>query len=205
MNEYHKIKSVFMRDQRGRFTDQLADPIFDYLKDNMWSLTEKVDGTNIRIHWDHEKRDVWIGGRTKDASIPVFLLDAIRGKFTPELFSIYPDVSMTLYGEGFGRKIQKDGHLYIPDGNDFVLFDVFIAGLWLTRDNVEDVAVKLGIGLVPEVARMRLFEAIEYVKSKPLSKWGQFVAEGVVLRPLVEMQTRRGERVITKLKVKDFR
>lgn len=31
---------------------------FDYLKDNTWIFTEKVDGTNIRIMWDGGKGNV---------------------------------------------------------------------------------------------------------------------------------------------------
>jgi len=40
-------------------------------------------------------------------------------------------------------KIQKGGGNYIADGVDFVLFDVWINGIWLERENVEDIAEKL--------------------------------------------------------------
>jgi hypothetical protein len=36
------------------------------------------------------------------------------------------------------------------------------------------------------------------------STWGDFQAEGIVARPAVEMKTRSGHRIITKVKCKDF-
>ena len=36
------------------------------------------------------------------------------------------------------------------------------------------------------------------------SQWGDFIAEGIVARPKVEMKTRRGDRIITKIKYRDF-
>ena len=36
------------------------------------------------------------------------------------------------------------------------------------------------------------------------SRWGVFGAEGIVARPICELMNRQGERVITKLKCKDF-
>ena len=37
------------------------------------------------------------------------------------------------------------------------------------------------------------------------STWGNFQAEGIVARPTVELKTRSGHRIITKIKTKDFR
>ncbi len=55
MNEYHKIQSIYLRDpetKHKRFLiGQWTLPEFEYLADNEWSFTEKVDGTNIRIYW----------------------------------------------------------------------------------------------------------------------------------------------------------
>jgi hypothetical protein len=87
---------------------------------------------------------------------------------------------------------------------DFVLFDVRVGEWWLKRDAVEDVANKLDIEVVPIVGSGTIDEMVEYVKSKPDSRWGDFTAEGVVARPNVELFTRSGARIITKLKVRDF-
>jgi hypothetical protein len=37
------------------------------------------------------------------------------------------------------------------------------------------------------------------------STWGDFNAEGIVARPICELKSRNGERIITKLKHRDFR
>ena len=71
MQEYHKIKNIYERDHEtkkiidGKYTDKTLE----FLKDNIWEFTEKVDGTNIRIIWDGHK--VSFAGRTDKAQIPV--------------------------------------------------------------------------------------------------------------------------------------
>jgi hypothetical protein len=111
---------------------------------------------------------------------------------------------ITLYGEGFGERIQKVGHKYIPDGVGFVLFDVRVGDVWLKRGDVYEIASRLGIPHVPVVRAATLPEAAVLVRNGIRSAWGDFEAEGVVARPTVELQTRFGRRVIGKLKTKDF-
>jgi hypothetical protein len=49
------------------------------------------------------------------------------------------------------------------------------------------------------------FEAlIGLVKAKPHSTWGPFEMEGFIAKPPVELMNRFGERVITKIKCRDF-
>ncbi len=110
-----------------------------------------------------------------------------------------------LYGEGYGAKIQKGGGNYIKDGVDFVLFDVRVGKIWLQRKDVEDVANKLGLGIVPILGYGTLIQMIDMVEKGFNSQWGDFPAEGIVARPIVEIQTRMGNRIITKLKHRDFK
>ena len=52
---------------------------------------------------------------------------------------------------------------------------------------------------------MTLHDAIDFVKIRPQSKLNsENKMEGLVLRPLVELYDNHGERLITKVKVKDF-
>lgn len=206
MMEYHKIQSIYKRDERGRFIDgQWTSPVFEYLRNNSWVFTEKVDGTNIRIYWNHLTKTIRIGGRTDSAQIQISLLDRLNKMFTRELFeTVYPEVSMTLYGEGYGAKIQKGGGNY-SQNQDFVLFDIFICGFWLERENVEDISVKLGLRVVPILREGTLDDAISMCKTGFMSTWGNFTAEGIVLRPKVTMFSRNGERIITKVKCRDFK
>ena len=65
-------------------------------------------------------------------------------------------------------------------------------------------ARKLGLDIVPLVGRGTLHECIDRVRGGMQSTWGDFQAEGIVARPVTELCTRGGERIITKIKCRDF-
>lgn len=203
MEEYPKIESLFDRDEgTHRFVvGRWRLPEFEYLRNCEWRFTEKVDGTNIRIGWDGEK--VQIGGRTERVQIPVFLLDRLVELFPAEKFGIF-DGPVCLYGEGYGARIQKGGGKYKADGVDFVLFDVKVDRWWLRHEDMLDVAGKLGIDVVPIRASGNLDSIIKFVRDGFPSWWGEFPAEGLVGRPIVDLCRRSGERIIVKLKTRDF-
>ena len=211
MNEYHKIQTMFKREEKkpcriiyGAWTT----PEFEYLKDNQWEFTEKVDGTNIRVMWDG--KDIRFGGKTDSAQTPCDLIARLHDIFDPKkgMFeSIFTPkegeaMSVCLYGEGYGAGIQKGG-IYRPT-KSFVLFDVKIGELWLKRTDVEDIAAKMNCEVVPVVGHGTLQHAIDIVKSGFKSMWGDFIAEGIVARPVAELKDRRGKRIITKIKHIDF-
>lgn len=211
-NKYHKILSLFKRNMEGDrkfLIGEWTTPELDFLKDKDWIWTEKVDGTNIRVMWNG--KEVIFGGRSDEAQIHTALLMRLqelfmrmepRQKFA-EIFGI-EEQDTVLYGEGFGAGIQKEGGNYMSDKQDFVLFDVSINGLCLERENVEDIASKFGLQIVPIIGHGTLEEAIALTKKGFKSKWGDFIAEGIVARPRIELLTRRGERIITKVKHKNF-
>ena len=207
MKKYHKIQTIFRRDMSNRgqlIIGEYSCPEFEYLNDSQWEFTEKIDGTNIRIMWDGT--ELKIGGRTDNAQIPVFLYDRLNKMFTPEKFAkVFDSDPVTLYGEGFGAKIQKGGGNYISDGVSFALFDVLIADWWLKRSNVEDVSEKLAIPVVSVIGKGTLNDAVALARKGFNSTWGDFAAEGIVLRPVVELKTRAGHRIIAKIKCSDFK
>jgi hypothetical protein len=90
-----------------------------------------------------------------------------------------------------------------------VLFDVKIGDFWLTRPNVNDIADKLGIDSVPVLGTGTIHDAINIVKNGLESRWSTktkgFEAEGIVARPVVPLFNRKGERIIAKIKARDFR
>jgi len=209
MKTYHKIQTVFKRDPETKFKTLLENeyslPEFEYLKKNKWIFTEKVDGTNIRIMFQDSK--ITFGGKTDRAQIPNQLVNKLNEKVLPlldEFIEIFNDAEVCLYGEGYGAKIQKGGGNYRTD-QGFVLFDVKIGHWWLKREDVEDIANKLNLDIVPIIGSGSLEELVEYVKTGFNSKWGEFMAEGIVARPANELLARNGDRIITKLKHKDFR
>ncbi len=210
MKEYHKIQTVFKRDPATNFktlTDEFACPEFEYLAGCEWVWTEKVDGTNIRVMYSpNATPKVTFGGKTDNAQIPAFLVTRLQELFSAKLplWEETFDCPVCLYGEGYGAKIQKGGGNYISDGVDFVLFDVKISGWWLQRRDVEDIADKLGIPVVPIIGYGPLRQAVEQAKFGIKSSWGDFIAEGYVMRPATELASRDGKRIIAKIKHKDF-
>lgn len=209
MKEYHKIKTLWAREEskpHNIIVGKYALPEFELLKDVPWIFTEKVDGTNIRIMWDGNK--VSIGGKTDNAQIPATLYDSLlelfMGEANEQIFEqVFGETSVCLYGEGYGAKIQKGGGDYRQD-NSFVLFDVKVGDWWLQREDAEDVAKKMDIDIVPILLEGTLQEASDMVAKGFNSQWGEFVAEGLVGTPKTPLLTRRGDRIITKLKHKDF-
>jgi hypothetical protein len=206
--QYPKIHSIYKRDEKTHtfIEGAFSLPEFEYLKDNLWVFTEKVDGMNIRVDWNCELKRVQFGGRTDNAQIPTFLYRKLEEIFSVEKFNrTYPETSMCLYGEGYGVKIQKGGK-YISDGVNFILFDILIHEWWLKREDIEDIAQKLGIAIVPIVGEGTLADAIALITSHTLkSHWGDFLMEGLVLKTKVELKTRVGHRIITKIKHSDYK
>ena len=212
MKEYHKIQTVFLRSPETNFKQLMeghwASPEFETLKDIPWTWTEKIDGTNIRIMWNGS--DIRFGGKTDDAHIPSFLLNVLQQKFTTATMKqIFTDATeVCLYGEGYGNKIQKDGNRYIAQGTNFILFDVKIGNFWLSRENIEDIAGKLQIDTVPIIGTGTLPEAIEFVKSgytSTIAHDKSYIAEGLIMKPKVDLFNRHGQRIVAKIKFRDFK
>lgn len=207
MIKYHKIQTVYKRDPDNKFKTLLEGQFsldeFEYLANNIWDWTEKIDGTNIRIMFDGER--ITFGGKTDQAQIPAKLVTRLNERFLPQIDifrGIFGNIPVCLYGEGFGAGIQSGGN-YRPD-QDFILFDVNVNDWWLKRDDVEDVKYKLGLDIVPILNSGTLWEMVEAIRVGFMSQWGDFMAEGVVARPQTELKTRGGDRIITKLKYRDF-
>lgn len=213
-----------------------------------WVVTEKIDGTNCRVSLETEHQyedgigvDKWVvrfRGRTENSQIPTFLLDHLQNTFTLEkMQNLWRDdekYPITLYGEGYGAKIQKGGGNYRKDGDvSFRLFDVLIGGFWLSRENVEDIAEQLDIEAVPLLSKVALLygdnfslyhchhgikkigftkeEIVALVmgdgfKSRVANEEGVpgIKAEGIVAFTEPKLYNNAGKRLTFKLKTKDF-
>ena len=208
MKEYHKIQTVYKRNPDNHYKTLLEGefslPEFEFLKNCSWTWTEKVDGTNIRVMWNGTI--VSFGGKTSRSLIPANLVNHLQETFTRDAMvdafgSL--ETNVCLYGEGYGAGIQKGGGNY-SQKQQFVLFDAWITEWWLQRENVEDITTKLGIPVIPIIGEGTLFEMVENARGGFKSQWGDFLAEGIVARPSIELYSRSGHRIITKIKHKDF-
>ena len=212
--KYPKIETVFSRDDsipgRPVKVDELRCPEFALVKH--WTLTEKIDGTNIRIILSADG-SVCYAGRTDEAQIPKPLLAELERRFPSSVVApaFDPGTNAVLFGEGYGAGIQKGGS-YSPVPS-FRLFDVAVIGgrlWWLELDSVNDIAEKIGCETAPVVARgATVFDAVSVLKNRLPSQVSAMEGtprecEGVVARTEPLLLMRNGERVIWKLKIRDF-
>jgi len=211
MKEYHKIETLFVRDMEGTkklIEGQFRDGVVEYLKDNKWIFTEKVDGTNIRVHWDGHC--VVFGGRTDNAQIPSNLVQRLNelfmGTANEQLFEQkFGATPVTIYGEGYGAKIQAGGGLY-SEKAEFIVFDVEVGDKFLERENIIEIAKAFGCQVVPVVLEGTIQQAVDLIKTSPKSIIAkqEKEMEGVVGTPLKMIFDVHGNRIIVKVKVRDF-
>ena len=204
IKEMKRIEEEFVTDSSNDYLEIDLNELSKRNADTVAYL--KIDGTNIRIVWDGHKVSYF--GRTDKAQIPSQLMNRLielfGGNVNEEMFEQkFGNTPVMLIGEGYGAKIQKCGGDYRAD-NDFILFDVCVNGKYLSRENVKDIANYFNIDIVPTIMIGSLQKGIDYVKTKPKSKIGIANMEGLVARPLIELQDRVGNRVIVKIKVCDF-
>ncbi len=146
-----------------------------------WLVTEKIDGTNIRLELNGGRSfTASVEGRTDAAQLPknfvseaIGDLEQLRFGLIEALNRLIPERSddawaMTIYGEGYGAGIQKGGGSYSPTKKlrifDVVTYRLVDTGLllpdwqrstplWRTWADVEATADALGIPTVPVVMR----------------------------------------------------
>lgn len=221
-DESQKKNPEFQRTRQDFIFGDYACPEFALIK--RWNVTEKVDGTNIRIVYKKicgEFQKPQILGRHEDSLTPEYVTKALEYLATEESFNKafsldQPSFEVILFGEGYGPKIQSAGRFY-RDDIGFILFDVKIKqhhnegisttrSYWLKRSCVNDVAASLGIPSVPELGIMTEDEIVKFVISRPFSLCSKYpqVIEGIVARSEPQLFLRGGDPLMFKLKVKDF-
>ena len=181
--------------------------------------------------------DVTFKGKTDNAQIPPHLEKYMKEKFDEnrvlyslgiekyipienwaehgwcvskeDLTPVYDKIPLkyTIYGEGYGMKIQNVGGRYLSNSVSFIGFDVKVNDMYLLRDNAMEVFNKLGADTVPYLGQMTIDEAIEKVRKgfvSAISEDRTLMAEGIVLSSPLGLKNRRGERLIVKIKYMDF-
>jgi hypothetical protein len=207
--KYPKINSLWKRDADNDYVIMPGEfSCEEFSVIDSWQVSEKVDGTNIRIFFDGI--DVRFAGRTDNAQLPPHLLAYLQATFTVERLErafVCDSPNVVLFGEGYGVKIQKGGGLYRPDIS-FALFDVFANGWWLQQRVVREIADGMGIDTVAPkyTCVLKKDEIVELVKSRPQSPIAQEarVIEGLVARSCPLMLFRDGSPIMFKLKVSDY-
>lgn len=202
--EYPKINSLWKRDEAHNVIENdYARAEFGAFK--KWRIEEKIDGTNIRVYVQNGTIDV--KGRTNKASVPASVLEFLAREEFMQKLSCFGNDPVELFGEGFGGNIQIGKH-YRPDVA-FMLFDVYMYGKWCSREEVVEIAQKLGLDCPADLGMMTEEDIIAFVKSNPTGKYNDsgYPMEGIIARsePLVRLNEQGANPVMWKLKVKDFK
>jgi hypothetical protein len=214
--EYPKIETLYDRDEKTHkvITTRTRLPEFENIK--RWWVTEKIDGTNIRVIFSPGEA-IRFRGRTDKAQMPAPLLSYLEETFTPEkMQSVFPQTGnspVILFGEGYGEKIQNGGNY--RKGVAFRLVDVMVGAWWLEPANVEDIAGQLGIRIAPVLPMIDALPTNAADLADILGHEGKSAtaiqdggagcrAEGIVARTRPLLLTRRGDRLMWKLKFRDF-
>jgi len=188
---------------------EYARPEFENIK--TWRVSEKVDGTNVRIYFctHPDGHEINFAGRTSAAILQEPLLSYLKKTFTsPALQEIAKDMgtsTFVLYGEGYGPKIQAVGKNYRED-QGFILFDGMNQNQrFASRSALKTIADKLCIPVVPDLGIMTEKQIVDFVKSKPLSQCSitPHTIEGIVARAEPTVYFENGIPIMFKLKCKD--
>jgi hypothetical protein len=219
--EYPKIDTLYDRDGSHHvIVGKLRRPEFGNIK--MWYVTEKLNGRNTRVSLVNNGADgiVDYGGKTDEADMPPELLEYLKETFTLEkmkaAFWMNPlkiPQRVTIYGEGYGHESCAAGSKMYRDNISFRLFDCLVDTWWLKRNDLENVAMKLKIkcvpllGIINDLPKSLLdLENIIKISHVATEENNNFcaMAEGIVAFTDPYLFNRKGERVMWKLKVKDF-
>lgn len=112
-----------------------------------------------------------------------------------------------VYGEYYGKGIGQAGKQY--GEKSFRVFDVYAQGWWYPIDMMKQTAEFLGFEIAPYIGQLSLREAEERVKAGfktlvPGVSNPEYIEEGIVARPVIPLFDGRKNRIIVKIKTKDY-
>jgi len=212
--KYAKFSSPFKKDEK--FKNMMDEN--QYLPEGRWIKTEKIDGTNIRIiltKYDEDKqRSIFVGSRklllNQDDKGSKQYYDCIKDVNLNKLTEYFKDVDSTIiiYGEGYGAGVQKGG-IYSQD-KDFRVFDIRIGNAYQDFEYVEKVCIDNQLNIVPVIDTIKVLTYGECLNS--LEKFQDTLIkdgdggrpEGIVYKFEPVLLNKYGERLIFKVKFKDF-
>ena len=166
---------------------------------------EKIHGTSAHVQYKDGMLTYFSGGGKHAVFMELFAPhDDFKEKFVARGY-----YDITIYGEFYGGSLQGMKATY-GDKQRFVAFDVRIVDSWLSVPKAAAVLEALGIEMVHWVEIPTDMEAIDAQRDMPSAQairngcGNDKKAEGVVLRPLIELTDNRGDRIIVKHKRADF-
>lgn len=165
---------------------------------------EKIHGTSAHVSWKDGGVLFFSGGCEYSQFIQLFDQEELAARFAQMKHE-----HVVVFGEAYGGKMQGMSGTY-GDQLRFVAFEVKIGESWLAVPKAENVARDLGFDFVHWKQVPTTIEALDAERdadSVQAIKNGIGAGkkrEGIVLRPIIEVTTNRGSRIIAKYKRDDF-
>lgn len=199
--EFKKRKLTLPRNKNNVYRDMLLVQ----LQMTQWQFKRKLDGENLRVFWDGEQA-LW-NGKSNKFQCGAELTDFMNNTFIEEIFEekFGRDKKVYLFGEHMGPKSQ--GNELGLMKSEFVLYDVNINDFWLSSEDIKEIAkyfnIKTCYDFMPDenVCNFTgsLYDLINDTADGRFKDW-----EGIVATPCVECCYQNSDRVIVKIKNKDY-
>ena len=170
----------------------------------MYAL-EKIHGTSTHIAWKDGQVRFFSGGTKHETFIQIFNEAELIVKFQSTGLN-----DVIVYGEGYGGKEQGMRATY-GENLKFIVFDVKVNDKWLTVPEAEQFVLNLGLDFVSYkkvTTKLSDLDAERDANSVQAVRNGitePKMREGIVIRPLIELNDHRGNRVICKHKRDEFK
>lgn len=169
---------------------------------------EKIHGTSAHISWSVSNKQVKFssGGESHEKFIKLFDVSLLTEKFS----DIFVTSDAIIYGEAYGGKQQGMSDTYGKELK-FIGFEVKVGDLWLSIPNAEGVCKSLNIDFVDYIKCSTNLDVLNSERDKDSVQairngCGEGkIREGIVLKPLIELTTNNGGRVIAKHKRDEFK
>lgn len=166
---------------------------------------EKIDGTSSHLKFKDNKLIFFSGGAKHETFKALFNEEELLNKYKEK----FVDSEVTIYGEAYGGKMQGMSKSYGPNLK-FIAFEVVINDIWLNVPNAEEVSLSFGLEFVDYKLIPTDIDAINAERdadSTQAIRNGMgtgHIREGVILRPIEEMTTNNGSRIMAKHKRIEF-
>lgn len=169
-----------------------------------WAM-EKIHGTSAHISWNEGEVRFFSGGAKYENFIKLFDEESLCKKFIE-----YGEPKIIIHGEAYGGKMQGMSNTYGKELK-FIAFDVKIDGNWLNVPDADSIVTGLfGLEFVhyqKTSCDISLLDKLRDAGSIQAQRNGieEFKkAEGIVLRPLIEVRKNNDARICAKHKRDDY-
>ncbi len=165
---------------------------------------EKVHGSSSNISYRAGNLNFFSGGCKQKIFRTLFPED----KWWIDYFTEHDFEDITIYGESYGGKCRGMSKIY-GDKLRFIAFEVKVGDYWLSVPNAWEVATKAGLEFVPFKKIRCTVKALDRERDRDSvvaerRGCGKKKREGIVIRPLEELNFNNGARMIAKHKGEDF-